>query len=561
MDHILTKLFENPVVCVKGNNASNLLHKITEVVSNADSSSTFAYICVHHKKNIVKHFLPSKIKVFSHHEALECLVENKSFASIIYLDNLENYTLHDYLVMSFWARNYNSHSKVNGRLVLFCNGQNVINTPFLLEHKYLVNDSKVNIEYYTTNFVGKDKHKLNENIEYIVRKKHEENPVKKKEKSTYVVYADSDQECNKLYYILRSLENVIVYMINSKTESHVLKRINLSREGKRSIVVTNMTELHFDNVKGIFDSMYTCVKQEDSSNNKQIQSMLSSQTICTKKAHFNNTGFCVRMCQEDFYDTLHQTNVSEVTKFDWYKTFLLLYVNKIKADEIFDRESNFEKIGLTNKLLCDLDLIYVNDKSFTLTNKGIFVHNFKHLNVKNSTFLKLWMEKELPIFPGLVAACILQNYSYYYNNNTDKFMYLLETCNKYFENNGQLNMNNIKDFCKAHSISKQNFQLLLQNIIDSVMYIKDHHQLELGLYKAKNVYAKSKQLLRKVYYQDIVSIHDKVNKTYKDINGIENVFSKQILESDFSYPKKMIVMKRKKMYQKKSYVIIDYISV
>ena len=50
MDHILTKLFENPVVCVKGNNASNLLHKITEVVSNADSSSTFGYICVHHKK-------------------------------------------------------------------------------------------------------------------------------------------------------------------------------------------------------------------------------------------------------------------------------------------------------------------------------------------------------------------------------------------------------------------------------------------------------------------------------------------------------------------------------
>ena len=559
MDHILTKLYQNPVVCVKGNNASNLLHKITEVISNADSSTIFGYICSQHKKNILKHFLPAQIKLYSHHEAIDYLIENKKFASIIYLDNIENYTLDDYLVMSFWAKNYNSNSKINSRLILFCNGQEVIDTPFMLEHKYLVQNNQVPIEYYTANFTNKDKYKLNENIEYIVRKKHEENPIQRKEKSTYVVYVDSDQECNKLYYILRTLENATVYMINSKTDTHILKRINCNKEGRRSIIVTNLTELHFSNVKGVFDSMYTCVKQEDSSNNKQIESTLSTQTMCTKKAHFNNNGFCVRMCKEDFYNKLYQTNISEVTKFNWYKTFLLLYRNKIKADEIFDGASNFEKIGNTNEYLCNMDLIYINGNNFTLTTKGTFVQNFKHLNVKNSTFLKLWMEQKLPAFPGLVAACILQNYNYYYNKQPNKFLHLLETCNKYFESSKMLDLSNLKDFCKTHNINKQHFELLIQNIIDAVLYIKDHEHLELGLYNSKNVYTKSKQLLRKVYYQDIVSVDDKVNKTYKDVNGIENVFSKQILENDFSYPKKLICMKRKKNLQKNMYVMLEYI--
>ena len=561
MDHILNKISENPVVCVRGNNASSQLQTITNAILKVDNSTTFCYVCEESKKKIISYFYNNKIRVISHQEAIDCLMDNKDISSIIYLDNIEKYTLDNFLVMKLWARCYNSSSKMSSRLVLFSNSEDIIDMPFIMEKNYIDTSSKVDIEYYTTNFLGKYKYKLNENIEYIVKKKHQQNPIKKQE-STYVIYVDSIQECNKLYYSIRSMENAQVFMITKDTEPHILKRLFPKRNTKiRKIIVTNLTELPFENVEGVFDSMYTCVCQENSSQNRQLESILCAKSDCIKKAHFGNEGFCVRMCKEDFYDTLHSSNISEIVKFNWYKTFLMLHSNKIKVDQIFDRDSNFEKIGKTNQFLCNLDLIYVNGNDYNLSAKGNFVLNCRGLNVKNSTFLKLWMMKELPPFPGIVASCILENFSYYYTHTQDKFNYLLETCNKYFENSKQLNMDNVKDFCKEHKVFKQSFSLLLQNIIEVVMYVKDHYPLELGLYKSKNVYTKSKQLLRKVYYQDLVSVDDKVKKTYKDVNGFENVFNSKILEGDFSYPKKVIVMKRKKVFEKNSYVIIDYISV
>ena len=561
MDHILNKISENPVVCVRGNNASSQLHKITSSILKADNSTTFCYVCEESKKKIISYFYKDKFKVISHQEAIDCLVENKDIASIIYLDNIEKYTLDNFLVMKLWARCYNSSSKMSSRLVLFSNSQDIIDMPFIMEKNYIDTTSKVDIEYYTANFLGKYKHKLNENLEYIVTKKHQENPIKKQE-STYVIYLDSIQECNKLYYSIRNMENAQVLMITKDTEPHIIKRLFPKRNTKiRKIIVTNLTELPFEHVDGTFDSMYTCVCQENSSQNRQMESVLCVQSECNKRAHFGNTGFCVRMCKEDFYDTLHSSNISEIVKYNWYKTFLMLYSNKIKADQIFDRDSNFEKIGKTNQYLLDLDLIYINGNNYNLSAKGNFALNCQGLNVKNSTFLKLWMMKELPPFPGIVASCILENFSYYYAHKKDKFVYLLETCNKYFENSQQLNMDNLKEFCKEHKVFKQSFSILLQNIIQVVMYIKDDYLLELGLYKSKNVYTKCKQLLRKVYYQDLVSVDDKVKKTYKDVNGVENVFNSQILEGDFSYPKKVLVMKRKKVFEKNTYVIVDYISV
>ena len=178
MDHILNKISENPVVCVRGNNASSQLHKITSSILKADNSTTFCYVCEESKKKIISYFYKDKFKVISHQEAIDCLVENKDIASIIYLDNIEKYTLDNFLVMKLWARCYNSSSKMSSRLVLFSNSQDIIDMPFIMEKNYIDTTSKVDIEYYTANFLGKYKHKLNENLEYIVTKKHQENPIK-----------------------------------------------------------------------------------------------------------------------------------------------------------------------------------------------------------------------------------------------------------------------------------------------------------------------------------------------------------------------------------------------
>ena len=179
----------------------------------------------------------------------------------------------------------------------------------------------------------------------------------------------------------------------------------------------------------------------------------------------------------------------------------------------------------------------------------------------------MWKEKNLPLFPGIVLACIVEyfsyNYTYEFVNN--KLEFLLEICKSYYKEIKTLDTEKkvFKDYCNMNNISFQHFKNLLNLIKETCMELYNYCSFELGLYNSDNVIKEGIPLISRVYYEDIVDLESNNldNFNYIDTRGSNNILDNKFENKYFDFPQSAVVIDKKRCNKSNNFIIKNMINI
>ena len=575
MENLLVK---NPFVLFQGFGAFKKIPEIIKLINTIDNKTSFVYSCKKDEKEVFENYFDDVFK--KEHNKFSCLAEeeiinlmlkkNSKLPSVLLLSNLEDNSVNNYIIMNLWLYVYQNRESAP-LLLMFSNNESIIDTPFEFNknNTYYVKDylyNKKNIIYYEKDIFYKNYEelikKLSQNIIYY----HEN--IKSTKNSSWLVFLSSKKECNKLYYnIKKSIKEAEIIMINNETEKNIIDNIN-NNYRNRKIIITCIYRLDIQNVDAVFDSMIGCNICENSSENKfntvEYITKNESKIRCNYINNFHNKNFCLRMCKEKFFNTLYLYKVPEMIKFSLLETYLTIKKNKDIDISSFYPAIEKEKLARIESKLINLSLL---TKNSLITKKGKEVLDINNLSIKNALFILLWREKKLPLFPGIIVACIIENFSYNYTYDfvNNKLEYLLEMCKNYYKEIKTLHTEKkvFKDYCNMNNISFQHFKNLLNLIKETCIEMYNYNNFELGLYDIENVVKESIPIISRIYYDQIIELEDNDlnNFNYLDIYANINTLDVKFENKYFDFPQVAVVIDGKKCNKEQKYIVKNMITI
>ena len=546
----INSILKNPVSLIKTNSTDDLekyfLEENCKVISVTSSD-------IEMKSKKIKYESNNNLKVMKTKEC--CLLISKSmknsnsdFATLILLNNINICFEEKMMIILMWIEMFKRTTK-RPHLVMTTGTYLIPELPFKLDEKNIfmtpTKSESHELIYHGKNY-SPNSGKLIDDCVSSVTKRHSVCDVPPSG-SVWVVFYSGKKKMEFLFSLLKD-------SLTGEAEIQILRNFKRHKRGVRTILLVDKLESSFvsEAVDGIFDCMISDVYGDDSEifyrhSSKQLSELRTS--VLTRR------GFCYRMCEMDFFESLPKMEskdlkvekcVLESMSYEMEpKTF---FYNLIPMKII---EETFEKLRMFG--LCDAEKITVPGRLALRM----------PLKYRNSALLISWMMKEEHLFPCIVAVSLMEldvsllffpnrgdrgvHVSKRYGDHQPLSLYL-ELVNKILDETESLKPKNLVAICKRHGVNHRVMDKLLGKIRNLVDTFSKKKNVEIGLFDSSRLLISLKPYFETFYYDMIYKISDVEKRIYtserdSDAYGIDG--HKHFIGSDL--PTRIVVFDKSRI--------------
>jgi hypothetical protein len=512
----IDSILANPVSLIKVNQKDDLekyfLDNSCRVVSVTSSS-------VELKSKKIKHGSEKNLSVVTSKECCSLISKemedsNADFATLLLLNNINICFEEKMMVVLMWIEMFKRTEK-RPHLVMTTGTYLIPELPFVLDQKniYMTEDlsERTELIYHGQNY-SPNSGKVIDDCVLAIASKNSENDVPPVG-SVWVVFYSGKKKLESLFVTLKN-------GLDGDADIQVFKNFKRHKRGVRTILLVDKMESCFvsDHVDGVFD----CMISEKYGDDSEIFYRHSSKQLSELRSCVLNTeGFCYRMCETDFYESLPKmemlslkTDEVVLDSLNYGMSPESFFHNMIPVEEIREEMEKLRIFGL-----CDLEKITVPGKLALRI----------PLKYRNSGLLISWMMKEKHIFPCIVAVSLmeLEGSLLFFPSRGDRkshvekrygdhlpFPLYLEMINKVLEETGDLRPKNLMTVAKKHGLNYRVLDQLFFKIRMLVDIFSKKKNLEIGLFDSSNLISKLTPYLETYYQDSIYKVSDVDKRIY-----------------------------------------------
>lgn len=505
MEEILTLIHNNSVSYVSNMDNTNFHRFIKYLQKNGDPNIGIVSLYSDSLKTLHAQLnyqaMANQLVLDKHDKLVEKLVlldekalyhhwvnrENINQLDIIIITDSQIFNAYYEMVFKIWQEYENEEMTRLPRLVLLENNYHLINCVFPRtdNNSYSFATKKTKINYGHTYY---NRGKIPEEIEIKTGNK----------KAQHLVLVPSKELIHPLYEKLhKKYKSLEIYSFDDEIMNNNKPKIFNKNEKERIIISTQLCAqfLLFNNL----DYIYDCGQYEY---NNQLH--YSSKRLCDKfKLEAKKEIY--RWMPAENYNLLNQSEIFYNDMTDKKYIILSAYYHGHNINTDYERvvihaleRQNLIKAGK------------IQDSMATIINSP--------LSINASLLVKEWQFQNLPLFPGLVLAVIIDNYQ-----GRDSLHSQLAEFVAYFEN-------------KKNEVDKK-----LITILEKVVnYYHQYYHFEEGLFNVDNVMAVGKNIIARVYAHDLYHSEEKTSHIYRNTHG-----KTAIIDQPHShYPEKFINLRK-----------------
>jgi len=488
------------------------------------------------------------------------IIKDIDFCDVLILDDYDIGNIECEVIISLWvyALNFQDKFKIPKMVVISNTPMNITDK----EYTYTINNNfKPKINYVETKDIY---NKVVDIVQEIIK-----NRVLNKD---IIIFVAGRREISKVYNLLYGLFKKfnIVQIYNASN-------IQIKKFTKNIIITNNTFELlNLLDVGFIIDTMYEQIKVVNNNDTIRYINKHISKDTANKRSNYikYNNGICYRLCSENTYNTLLNSNIPEIERIPINDVIIELINYNLKPQDVLLNGKN-DNVIKTIDTLINRNLI--NNDMTEITLKASKIAYELELSDNMIDFIWLWVENNYPIFWGIVISCIIDCY-------TSTYIYLPKWDNEEFKKyktkhsniikgdndlevwinifNKLLEDNNNNFKLKDYDIAKWSKKYDMNNlkIIELISYvIKCYDQLTFKLstsitiehIDANEAYNKSLPILEDIY-KDMIFIK-LPNNMYKNITT-KKEYKLDYLNFYKTLPNRLLALS---VYNKKIILSID----
>ena len=339
-----------------------------------------------------------------------------TFCDVLFVDEIHSGSLDNTVIVSLWMTAASAGVTVPRLLLASA-------TPIPLEiqpapsvYTVKLNNYPVDIIYDTTDY------KHDKVLAVAARKAamiHNENLPSAKNKGHILVFAAGSSEVQRIAQDIREeltrtktiSSAKIIPVFGALRQEDIATIYDETPVNIRKIIIaTNIAEtaITIDELGYVVDSLYE--KRAETSKNGGLRlttRMISKDSAKQRLGRTGRTmpGKCYRLCTEATFNTLEDHRPAEIDRVPIYE--VVMDIMGVGLDPaIILPQSSQTKITSSIALLNKLGMI--NDDN-VVTDIGLFAAYFP-ISVRNTRFIWDWDERKLPLFVGIVLACLMDNF-------------------------------------------------------------------------------------------------------------------------------------------------------
>lgn len=214
-----------------------------------------------------------------------------------------------------------------------------------------------------------------------------------------------------------------VIFLDDTTNEDDLKSISLYESS--IIIAIDVEEIPLINVNIVIDMMVKCIDKKYTLYSGIYKSTAENHIKCLGHCGAQIEPKCYRIITEKDYDKLPQENFFKLKKSNIKMLLLDFFKCNINPRDLsLESFNNYSKkeINETIKSMINLDIITKFENKYLVLPCGVFASNI-NLDLLNVNFLWQWLDRNYPVYPGIVIAVLLNNdYQNLILQNTEIFL-------------------------------------------------------------------------------------------------------------------------------------------
>lgn len=366
-------------------------------------------------------------------KALSCFtahgVEEWNFCDVLVLDEMHSGTVDNTVIVHLWSIAKASGNKVP-RLALITATpiqMQLETTPVLFEVKFRRHEVR---KHYSPVPLLTNERKLYAATAKKIAELHRTQPLESlfdqvRYSNHILVFAPGSREVLSLIEDVRTelgtgLTNYkLIPLYGALQEQEIQEAFSqLDSSIRKIIIATNMAEMSItiQDVGIIVDTMLEKRIETSQSGGKRLVTLPISKDSADQRAGRTGRtrpGDCYRMCSEIEYGERKDHRLEEIYRVPIYEIVAELLAAGLNPQWALPGVEE-QRINQTIELLRKLGLVTTTDLGDQVTDLGRFASRVQ-LSVRNATFLWNWWQKGLPLYLGIVMACLVDCYgSYFY---------------------------------------------------------------------------------------------------------------------------------------------------
>jgi len=466
-------------------------------------------------------------------QVLTDLISNKiqkiDLFQVLIINDVHQKGIKNLVLVNLWKKIFLS-TEIRPYLLMTTISEKIMSLPFY--PKIIDETENKNLTVYHDRDLPVDSDTIIKEMYSTVVEMNSRNPISEEMSSTWLIFFPTHKGASvlstKLYKNLG--KNSSVYHLR---EGRNYDRLN--RRGRRCFLIVStekFLETLYKQIDGVFDPMVCC---ENDSN----VLVMGNKYLSDIREGYLESGFVFRFCTEDSYSKLPEDSETVFTDDEMEKLSLKLFFSGIDPEDLL--EDQCYNLSEAVKKLEVLGCIFNRE----ITETGKLAYKLP-LNCVNSVCLSNWIEKEYPVFPGLVVLALSENSSPLKGSKfpfslEDQLDTFLEVLKKY----QNLEMHYMK-VSRELKINEQVLRETVGKIKGSIPHLKIN---KLGLFNTKNTLRALQEVYDRHYSYNKFHLTDKNNMTYR--SG-DNYFRLDLGEKKL--PEKVYVLRKEKnnLHQYKS---------
>lgn len=475
-----------------------------------------------------------------------------NFCDVLFVDEIHSGTLDTTIVISLWMKARSMRSPVPRLIIASATPvpMPIIPAPFV--YSIETQGFPIDVRYHNKDIDIDD----NTGALYIEAARvafdfHRANPISN---GHILIFAPGSNEVETVMAQLKQLSNtpvsgkklsIIPAFGALKQEDIELIYHQTAADERKAVIATNIAEtaITINDIGFVVDTMTEKRAETSQSGGFRLATHYISKDSAKQRAGRTGrtrAGIAYRMITEQSFQRLEDHRPPEIQRVPIYETIMeLLDVGLSPEDTIIGIEVH--RVQQAVQLLNQLGMIQQVDGSIVVTDMGHFAPKF-NLSVRNAAFLWHWLQAGHPLFPGIVAAALIDSYgpSYFWlprrnremseteyrailEAHKDKYFskYIgysdLETALNMWSDMAKTigldaNVNVVTKWSREHSMNNKKIRELLQVVERSMRTLMSlGHQITIGPFTTAGVTTVAKQLLLKPYSDRVMVGDDRGN--------------------------------------------------
>jgi HrpA-like RNA helicase len=530
--------------------------------SEGDIQYTEACMIVYITTNYAKRLL------LSHY--ISGIPQAMTFCQVLLVDNINTGSIDNSVILSLWDTHRQSDI-VRPRLVI--TGTKSVDIHLgITPSEYTILAPQFPITYkYLPQDLGLDDTRLYIETGKLAVRIHTDTPITT---GHILVYVPGSKEAKLIVEVIRTESKMgqkVLYIIpayGELTPEAIAQIYKETKSNERKILVTTSTSenaIAIPDIGYVVDTLGEERGETNLSGNLRVITGYISKDSADERAEravMNKSGVCYRMCTESVYDKLDQHRSREIDRLPMYDTIFQL-ISVGLDPEVIIKDVDGKRITHDVALLKRLELI---KEDGTISESVSQIQGFR-LSMRNSTFLYRWIQKGLPVFPGIVVACLIDNYgpSYYWlprkksGQSPDTYREMLQEFRreKYRTIMGVSDLetglklflaiyrqfkgitfgeSSMSEWSKNNSFNGKKIRELMISIKLTITAVEQAgFEVKLGIFNPINVIQEARPILLSVY-SDMYMIHGRLLAYYSPLHKQEYLLDKDVVSTMIEEP-------------------------